>query len=142
MTPLSTHTNTRLIPPSQIDEITEGTEWVPSVPIAYFFRLADSLRPRFASPRRIWDPPLHGASQRFALSVIFDDSSPKGRAKKFSLPCSYCFVINWEAALSIMRLVPTLSKATSRRASPPMGWMDRIIPAPKAVWRIISPLRS
>ena len=35
----------------------------------------------------------------------------------------YCLVINGEAAFSIMRLVPTLSKATSMSASPPMGWL-------------------
>lgn len=37
------------------------------------------------------------------------------------------------------RLVPTESKAISMRASPPMGWTDRTMPLPKALWTTASP---
>ena len=40
----------------------------------------------------------------------------------------------------ISRLVPTLSNAISTRASPPIFWMDRIIPLPKALCWTMSPL--
>ena len=42
----------------------------------------------------------------------------------------------------ISRLVPTLSKAISTRASPPIFWMERIIPLPKALCWTMSPLRK
>ena len=60
----------------------------------------------------------------------------------FTLSCIYTLLINCDAAFSIMRFVPTLSKATSTRASPPMGWTERTMPVPKAAWRTISPFRS
>ena len=42
--------------------------------------------------------------------------------------------------MSINFFVPTESKATSKRASPPMGFRETIMPRPKAVCSTRSPL--
>ena len=53
----------------------------------------------------------------------------------------YSFFICFPADFSISFLVPP-SKATSAKASPPMGFTDTTVPLPKAVCSTWSPWRS
>ena len=54
----------------------------------------------------------------------------------------YSFFIWLPADFSINFLVPTVSNATSSKASPPMGRTDMTMPFPNAVCSTISPLFS
>lgn len=73
----------------------------------------------------------------------FNDPLALTRQGIFNFSCKakmlYSFVRCAPAAFSMSRLVPTRSKATSTRASPPMGRTLRTIPWPKALCRTPSP---
>ena len=58
------------------------------------------------------------------------------------MPAPYTFFMYWAADFSMSRLVPTVSKAISTRASYPMGVTLVMRPLPKALCWTLSPARK
>ncbi len=103
--------------------------------------------------RKITIHPVPYRSQAYGMGAVLADTDSRRKAGRWHCApfCSvvthsirrgtgcYSFFIYLAAVFLIRRLVPILSKATSRRQSLPAGVDDRTTPLPKALCSTQSP---